>query len=449
MNISIPPSFSLSSPTPEQEIIFSNRKSPQIIRARAGSGKTSTILFSAGMDRIFCYNKAIAEEISAKGGNSQTWHAFCLGLLRSKGFSGRIDIWADTKHCYDLFPSGTEEEKEIRRKKLSSLGKIIPILKENLVSPADCESFLEEFAIPFISKEEVMFAMSKPPGMKDKKVSFSDLLVLTHSIRDSLPKIPFAWIDEAQDTNPIQLSIAESLFSQATFVGDPAQAIYSFRGAGMGSFEKIMESYPNSPLRTLSFSFRCAKEIIRAAQELVPDIQTFRTESGVVESRSSLPGIFPQGSAVLARTNKELLPILFRNLSAGRPVFFKDRAFLQDVLLTRVELENNGEESLREDIRKEKVKTARKKLEILLESAQIASQELLKAGLAAKSGPFLGTIHSAKGLEWDTVFLLDWDWQHPDYSPRAAAEESNLRYVGITRARNNLFFIEKGENHDN
>jgi superfamily I DNA/RNA helicase len=142
------------------------------------------------------------------------------------------------------------------------------------------------------------------------------------------------------------------------------------------------------------------------------------------------------------------LPILFHNLSAGRPVFFKDRAFLQDVLLTRVELENNGEESLREDIRKEKVKTARRKLEILLESAQIASQELLKAGLASKNGPFLGTIHSAKGLEWDTVFLLDWEWQHPDYSPREAAEESNLRYVGITRARNNLFFIDKGDTND-
>lgn len=55
---------------------------------------------------------------------------------------------------------------------------------------------------------------------------------------------------------------------------------------------------------------------------------------------------------------------------------------------------------------------------------------------------YVGTIHSAKGLEWDNVFL----WNVNCYSFKLRSEEDwNLYYVGATRAKQNLF-VFKGEN---
>lgn len=55
---------------------------------------------------------------------------------------------------------------------------------------------------------------------------------------------------------------------------------------------------------------------------------------------------------------------------------------------------------------------------------------------------YVGTIHSAKGLEWDNVFL----WNVNCYSFKLKSEENwNLYYVGATRAKQNLF-VFKGEN---
>ncbi len=70
------------------------------------------------------------------------------------------------------------------------------------------------------------------------------------------------------------------------------------------------------------------------------------------------------------------------------------------------------------------------------------------------SGPglFYGTYHAAKGLEFDTVFLpllSDKCWPHPPDvellgEQEAAARNSRLLYVGITRARSTLVLTYSG-----
>lgn len=74
----------------------------------------------------------------------------------------------------------------------------------------------------------------------------------------------------------------------------------------------------------------------------------------------------------------------------------------------------------------------------------------VKAKLAAifrdGTGLTLSTIHKAKGLEWETVFLLDWNLLPSPYAESAAArqQEKNLQYVAVTRAKLNLKFINSG-----
>lgn len=56
----------------------------------------------------------------------------------------------------------------------------------------------------------------------------------------------------------------------------------------------------------------------------------------------------------------------------------------------------------------------------------------------------LSTVHSAKGLEWDTVFVI-WalDGRFPSHHaidrPEALEEERRLMYVAATRSEQNLF----------
>ena len=64
---------------------------------------------------------------------------------------------------------------------------------------------------------------------------------------------------------------------------------------------------------------------------------------------------------------------------------------------------------------------------------------------AMKGKVVLSTIHKAKGLEADTVFFLDQGllygrWITP--GTWMEIQEKNLEYVGVTRAKNRLVFID-------
>ena len=50
----------------------------------------------------------------------------------------------------------------------------------------------------------------------------------------------------------------------------------------------------------------------------------------------------------------------------------------------------------------------------------------------------LSTVHKAKGLEADNVYLLATE-RMPH--PFGGSEENNIAYVAITRAKNNLFYV--------
>jgi len=72
--------------------------------------------------------------------------------------------------------------------------------------------------------------------------------------------------------------------------------------------------------------------------------------------------------------------------------------------------------------------------------------ERIKDYVSAKKGAIkLSTIHRAKGLEEDRVFVLDYD-KLPMGRPRQKdwekVQEINLKYVAITRAKSSLYLVE-------
>jgi exodeoxyribonuclease V beta subunit len=130
--------------------------------------------------------------------------------------------------------------------------------------------------------------------LAQRVVSFDDLL---HQLAQSLggpggnflagairARYPIALIDEFQDTDPCQYSIFDRIYAgeraSLFMIGDPKQAIYSFRGADVFAYLEAAESVPEAQRLTMTTNYRSAPELVAAVNALF--------------DASSLPFYFPE-----------------------------------------------------------------------------------------------------------------------------------------------------------
>ncbi len=86
-------------------------------------------------------------------------------------------------------------------------------------------------------------------------------------------RFPFIFVDEFQDTNPEQFELIRLLAghekSTLCVVGDPNQAIYSFRGGGSRMIDRFMTEYPRAAQFKLKTSYRCTQHILSASSDIL------------------------------------------------------------------------------------------------------------------------------------------------------------------------------------
>ncbi|MBE9543271.1 MAG: ATP-dependent helicase [Proteobacteria bacterium] len=91
--------------------------------------------------------------------------------------------------------------------------------------------------------------------------------------------------------------------------------------------------------------------------------------------------------------------------------------------------------------------------DMALEPPNTSVGDTFSTETASKDRLVLSTVHSAKGLEWHTVFII-WalDGRFPSsqslYKDEDLEEELRLMYVAATRARENLYFTYPGQIYD-
>jgi DNA helicase-2/ATP-dependent DNA helicase PcrA len=91
--------------------------------------------------------------------------------------------------------------------------------------------------------------------------------------------------------------------------------------------------------------------------------------------------------------------------------------------------------------------------DMALEPPNTSYENSLYAGASNTDRLILSTIHSAKGLEWHSVFVI-WalDGRFPSvhslHKEEELEEELRLMYVAATRAKENLFFSYPGDVYD-
>ncbi len=119
---------------------------------------------------------------------------------------------------------------------------------------------------------------------QEEKINFNDLLQHMYDATDNASfrehvqkKYTVAIIDEFQDTDPLQWNIFKSLFLSQDgtrylyLVGDPKQAIYSFRQADIYTYLSAAEALGKEHIASLDTNYRSTPPLIDALNTLFSD----------------------------------------------------------------------------------------------------------------------------------------------------------------------------------
>jgi len=307
-----------------------------------------------------------------------------------------------------------------------------------------------------------------------KKIDFADMLWLPIIHKARFNKRDLLLVDEAQDLNPCQQAFAMKCGKRIVVVGDPRQAIYGFAGADTDSMETMKAMLDNTERGSITLelntTYRCGKKIVAEAQKIVQDYYAYEEnpDGEVLKiTKEKMMSTLEDDDFVVCRTNAPLVGTAFRLIAGGQKativggnigkglIALINSMKAADVpdLMDRIE-----EHTLKqiEKASKSKIPSDDKIIAVMdkRDCIMVFCEECFSVSDVIKSiesmfedkvneGVRLSSVHRAKGLEADRVFLL-----HPDLMPHPMAkteeareQEMNLKYVAITRAISTLYFV--------
>lgn len=461
---------------------FKEGRGNLVVRARAGTGKTTTIIEgirSAPEDRILlaAFNKRIATELQTRLKNPSA----DAKTLHSVGFRNVLGNWSGCKL----------DDERGKRMARAACGVQAPDPIVNMT--ARLASFAKS-AAPFATiKEMVDIAWDKDcvpsdyqeeDGWTVERLSQCALTAMELACqRENVPSVDFddmvfvpvrnGWvrgyydlvvIDECQDMSAVQIELAlrsTKSTGRIAVVGDDRQAIYGFRGADSGSLDRLKTALKADEMG-LTITYRCPKVVVAEAQRFVPDFIAAPTApDGIMDSMAltHLATSAKPGDFVLSRKNAPLIKICLEILRTGTRATVAGRDigkgligvvkrinaksmvdFDEKVTLWR---DREVNRAMKAD-KPAKVDEAYDKAETLFALAEGLSSVYeviarIESLFSDEGGAKVvcSSVHKAKGLEADRVFLLKWTFR-----PTGPAEEQNIQYVAITRSKSHLTWVD-------
>lgn len=335
------------------------------------------------------------------------------------------------------------------------------------------------------NEKEVALSIMKWGKENYQVLDFTDMIWLPHVLNCKPYGRLYDWIivDESQDVSVAERQLllrCTKMSTRMLFFGQTEQAINAFQGADNKSFEEL-KKIPNTILLPLSISYRCAKNIVKLANRFAPNMEAADDAiDGEVKFHVPFEEI-NDGDMVLCRVNAPLLQMYCELSKLGKPAYIcgKDvgASLIKIVEKTKqsklnASLEDKGVFSkLYNDLFTDIDMVMKKNnisFEMAMDDMNISQSydtiqalkaisdgcddtecliEKIKALFSDKKlkGISLSTIHKAKGLEADNVYICC-----PSLLPAKSAkepweleQEANLEYVAYTRARKKLGFLNE------
>ena len=342
---------------------------------------------------------------------------------------------------------------------------------------------------------------------QERTLDFEDVLLLTvgmleedRGVRERIrDQYRYFTVDEYQDVSPLQqrlLNLWLGNREEICVVGDAAQTIYSFAGATSNFLLNFKNRFPNAQVFRLSTGYRSTPEIINTANQILRvanlvsdhgiELQSVNThgEKPLVNGFSSAAdeisyvatevkkqidsGTDSSDIAILARTNAQLDQVksalnnlrVASQIRSGERFFervdvrdamrlirgasvlpseggdwfadlvsvlqpFGDADYVTAFLRLARSIKDNGGENMRAFLRE------------IEDRAEQNNPPILP-------GVTLSTLHGAKGLEWDHLYLIGIS---EGVLPMGndLNEERRLFYVGVTRAKQRIHITYTGK----
>jgi len=284
----------------EQLAAIRHDSGPLRLLAVAGAGKTRAIVHRAvrlvehcgvNPERILMvtFSRKAADEMDARmrhlglgSVSCQTWHAFCLRVLKED--ATRYATWTiddkDRAKFHTKKAMGHEGENWIGGD-FTKVRRFIGHCKANLwdADSSAARAHAEKVFGHQAGRAIRVFAISQDAIENNGLLTFDDMLVYVYRHFQQSEPARLAWAgrfdhvmsDEDQDSNGAQIALAEQMardHRNYVAVGDLAQGIYSFRGSDVRYLAEFPERW-GSPTIEMVRNYRSGSSIIDLANSII------------------------------------------------------------------------------------------------------------------------------------------------------------------------------------
>lgn len=448
-------------PTEQQLAIIGAKGQTIAVKARAGAGKTSTlVLFAEANPRArmlyVAFNKAIkveAESKFPKNVKCSTWHGLAYG---------KIGKYYEQKLTNNLKPYQVASALEIP---MQSAASVLNVLQNFLISASSAigENHVEAKTLPKREKEQlIQLAQKFWDRMQDTRDAAApmshDGYLKMYQLAGTIIDTDCILFDEYQDANDVSRAIIANQNVRKIYVGDENQSIYAFRGA-----VTAMQQLSGVEMFHLTQSFRFGPGIAAIANTVLNEFQYLDHPiegAGKHETVFDVDRDYPH--TVLCRTNGMLFSEAVSALKKERPFHFVGgvKNYRFDSVLDAWYLKSGKRSSIRDkfvasfaDFQEMAAYTEAvddRELKFLVKAVKDYGSEIpslidqiQKKAIENPTGNeiIMTTGHRSKGLEWmDVVLTEDFTDMREVVDPETKKksppdqQEINLLYVAATRA---------------